>query len=253
MSNTPYRVEDVNAELIMVVGPNNYRKLYGTITVGVEMAKKFANEHASEMNTAYNAGREDPRGRTHTKPPFRVGPARTPNPRMVCIVADDATGLDESTGALDKEYYGGNLIAESVSPGNAQFIVDACNFYWRILTETLKKVPVLTVRHIVDKAGLPLCGWITTPVLANWPPGHRIAKPDEANCTLCRKLSVTPTPEVTSALNAFDGGVKFSVRYHGGLLKTVTGMKSGPPGMLQVQYERRPEWHMIDVKDLQRQ
>lgn len=65
----------------------------------------------------------------HTKPPFRVGK------NGLSVVADDDTGLTQngSTGPDAVKYYGGNLIAESCTPGNAQFLVDACNFYWRAL------------------------------------------------------------------------------------------------------------------------
>lgn len=60
----------------------------------------------------------------HTPTPWRVG-------RPGTVVSDSADGLtiNGATGADNVEYYGGNLIAESVSEENAAFIVRAVNFY----------------------------------------------------------------------------------------------------------------------------
>lgn len=60
-----------------------------------------------------------------TPTPWRVGKNGT------SIVSDSPDGLTlgGATGDDAIEYYGGNLIAESVSPENAAFIVAACNDY----------------------------------------------------------------------------------------------------------------------------
>ena len=57
----------------------------------------------------------------HTKTPWRVG---SPN-RMGSVVADEP--VPEIGGSEDVAYYGGHLIAESIAPRNAAFIVRACN------------------------------------------------------------------------------------------------------------------------------
>ena len=57
----------------------------------------------------------------HTKTPWRVG---SPN-RMVSVVADEP--VPEIGGSDAVDYYGGHLIAESIAPRNAEFIVRACN------------------------------------------------------------------------------------------------------------------------------
>jgi hypothetical protein len=143
----PYQVEEESTELVNVVGPNSYKKPFGIGTVPREVVMKIAAEHASEMNTAYNAALQHSPAMAHTKPPFRIGqqPLR-PNAIMCAIVADDDTGLPDDGGFKDVEHYGGNLIAESVTPGNAQFIVDACNFYWRCLK--LVEAKTITTRGI---------------------------------------------------------------------------------------------------------
>lgn len=53
----------------------------------------------------------------HTKGPWRHGVGHT-------VVSDHANGI-EINGALVPEYYGGNMIAESVSPNNAHLIAAA--------------------------------------------------------------------------------------------------------------------------------
>lgn len=60
----------------------------------------------------------------HTPTPFRVG-------RPGTVVSDSAEGLtlNGATGPENVKYYGGNLIAESVSPENAEFIARACNAF----------------------------------------------------------------------------------------------------------------------------
>lgn len=57
----------------------------------------------------------------HTKTPWRVG-APT---QMGCVVADEP--VPEIGGSDAVFYYGGHLIAESIAPRNAEFIVRACN------------------------------------------------------------------------------------------------------------------------------
>lgn len=57
----------------------------------------------------------------HTPTPWRVG---KPN-RMGSVVAN--VPVPEIGGSEDVAYYGGHLIAESIAPRNAAFIVRACN------------------------------------------------------------------------------------------------------------------------------
>lgn len=57
----------------------------------------------------------------HTKTPWRVG---SPS-QMGSVVADEP--VPEIRGSNAVEYYGGHLIAESIAPRNAEFIVRACN------------------------------------------------------------------------------------------------------------------------------
>lgn len=57
----------------------------------------------------------------HTKTPWRVG---APS-QMGSVVADEP--VHEIKGSEAVEYYGGHLIAESIAPRNAEFIVCACN------------------------------------------------------------------------------------------------------------------------------
>lgn len=57
----------------------------------------------------------------HTKTPWRVG---APN-KMGSVVADEP--VPEIGGSDAVGYYGGHLIAESIAPRNAEFIVRACN------------------------------------------------------------------------------------------------------------------------------
>jgi hypothetical protein len=63
----------------------------------------------------------------HTPTPWRVG-------RSGSVVSDSSEGITISgaTGKQDVDYYGGNLIAESVSLENAAFIVESVNFYDRV-------------------------------------------------------------------------------------------------------------------------
>jgi len=60
----------------------------------------------------------------HTPTPYRVG-------KTGQVVSDSAEGLtlNGATGKDAIEHYGGNLIAESVSPENAEFIARACNAF----------------------------------------------------------------------------------------------------------------------------
>ena len=57
----------------------------------------------------------------HTKTPWRVGKPTG----MGAVVADEA--VPEIKGSDCVDYYGGHLIAESIAPRNAEFIVRACN------------------------------------------------------------------------------------------------------------------------------
>ena len=62
----------------------------------------------------------------YTKPPYRIGKCGG------SIVADFP--IDEGIrGTDDVGYYGGFLIAESVTPSNIEFIVTACNFYYGLM------------------------------------------------------------------------------------------------------------------------
>lgn len=63
----------------------------------------------------------------HTKTPWRVG---KPN-RMGSVVADEP--VPEIGGSDAVDYYGGHLIAESIAPRNAQFIVRACNAHAQLV------------------------------------------------------------------------------------------------------------------------
>lgn len=55
----------------------------------------------------------------HTATPWRIGKS------CGSVVADEP--VPEVSGAEDVAYYGGYLIAESIAPRNAEFIVRACN------------------------------------------------------------------------------------------------------------------------------
>ena len=57
----------------------------------------------------------------HTKTPWRLG---APS-QMGSVVADEP--VPEIKGSEAVDYYGGHLIAESIAPRNAEFIVRACN------------------------------------------------------------------------------------------------------------------------------
>jgi len=58
----------------------------------------------------------------HTQEPWREGKS---SPFMTCVVSDEEIeGID---GANEVAYYGGNLIAESVTPDNARRIVACVN------------------------------------------------------------------------------------------------------------------------------
>jgi len=67
---------------------------------------------------------------SHTPTPWRIG-------KNGGVVSDSAEGL-VINGAFGKEaveYYGGNLICESVTRANAEFIVEACNAHERLKRE----------------------------------------------------------------------------------------------------------------------
>lgn len=71
----------------------------------------------------------------HTPTPYRLGNSK-PHASMATVVSDSAEGLEKIGGAGGPdavEYYGGNMIAESVAPENAAFIVKACNSHERLI------------------------------------------------------------------------------------------------------------------------
>ena len=63
----------------------------------------------------------------HTKTPWRVG---APS-QMGSVVADEP--VPEIKGREAVEHYGGHLIAESIVPRNAEFIVRACNAHGQLV------------------------------------------------------------------------------------------------------------------------
>jgi len=63
----------------------------------------------------------------HTKTPWRVG---APS-QMGSVVADEP--VPEIKGSEAVEHYGGHLIAESIAPRNAEFIVRACNSHDQLI------------------------------------------------------------------------------------------------------------------------
>ncbi|WP_288379803.1 hypothetical protein [uncultured Massilia sp.] len=69
----------------------------------------------------------------HTKTPWRIGKPS----QMGSVVADEP--VPEIKGSDAVEYYGGHLIAESIAPRNAEFIVRACNAHDQ-LVEALRSV-----------------------------------------------------------------------------------------------------------------
>lgn len=69
----------------------------------------------------------------HTKTPWRVG---SPS-QMGSVVADEP--VPEINGSDAVQYYGGHLIAESIAPRNAAFIVRACNAHEQLVA-ALEKI-----------------------------------------------------------------------------------------------------------------
>ncbi|TWI69027.1 hypothetical protein IP91_00092 [Pseudoduganella lurida] len=63
----------------------------------------------------------------HTKTPWRIGAGTSTG----AVVADEA--VPEIGGSDAVAYYGGHLIAESIAPRNAAFIVRACNTHDALL------------------------------------------------------------------------------------------------------------------------
>lgn len=57
----------------------------------------------------------------HTKTPWRIGAGTSKG----AVVADEP--VPEIGGSDAVTYYGGHLVAESIAPRNAEFIVRACN------------------------------------------------------------------------------------------------------------------------------
>lgn len=71
-----------------------------------------------------------------TNPPYRLGRLKAGRDFINgCIVTDsEIEGVPENSGHKDKEYYGGNLIAESIwRKEDAEFIVRACNSHDALL------------------------------------------------------------------------------------------------------------------------
>ncbi len=64
----------------------------------------------------------------HTKTPWRIGKQAG----MGSVVADEP--VPEINGSDSVDYYGGHLIAESIAPRNAEFIVRACNAHDQLVT-----------------------------------------------------------------------------------------------------------------------
>jgi len=67
----------------------------------------------------------------HTKTPWRVGSPY----RMGSVVADEP--VPEIGGSDAVDYYGGHLVAESIAPRNAEFIVRACNAHAQLVAALL--------------------------------------------------------------------------------------------------------------------
>lgn len=63
----------------------------------------------------------------HTKTPWRIGAGTNPG----AVVADEP--VPEIGGSDAVDYYGGHLIAESIAPHNAAFIVRACNAHEQLV------------------------------------------------------------------------------------------------------------------------
>lgn len=63
----------------------------------------------------------------HTKTPWRVGKPT----QMGAVVADEP--VPEIGGSDCVDFYGGHLIAESIAPRNAEFIVRACNAHEQLV------------------------------------------------------------------------------------------------------------------------
>jgi len=76
----------------------------------------------------------------HTKTPWRVGKPT----QMGAVVADEP--VPEIGGSDCVDYYGGHLIAESIAPRNAEFIVRACNAHEQLVT---------ALKRLVDAPGDP--------------------------------------------------------------------------------------------------
>lgn len=143
----------------------------------------------------------------HTKPPFRVGGNGN------CVIADDDTGLNIN-GTIGEDAvrrYGGNLIAETVTPGNAQFIVDACNHYWRVIEETRAEILRVNPRPKQE-------------------PERRLPPTDAAN----------------ALINRFDNGDRFVSVPEDGTRDEVTNMQASTVDpdevMIQVNHDNS-EWY----------
>jgi len=85
----------------------------------------------------------------HTATPWKKGTYKN------CITAETNDGLTINGAYQDEaiDYYGGYLIAESVSKNNAQFIVKACNSHEELIdalegmVDTFKTLPTKTNRQ----------------------------------------------------------------------------------------------------------
>jgi hypothetical protein len=80
----------------------------------------------------------------HTKTPWRIGNKTG----MGSVVADEP--VPEIRGSGDVEYYGGHLIAESIAPRNAEFIVRACNAHAKLVAALRKAEDALASCYNVN-------------------------------------------------------------------------------------------------------
>lgn len=85
----------------------------------------------------------------HTKTPWRVG---APS-QMGSVVADEP--VPEIGGSDAVDYYGGHLIAESIAPRNAEFIVRACNAHDQLVTAVRESHAAIDRLIQLDPAFLP--------------------------------------------------------------------------------------------------
>lgn len=80
----------------------------------------------------------------HTKTPWRLGKPS----QMGAVVADEA--VPEIGGSDCVDYYGGHLIAESIAPRNAEFIVRACNSHDQLVGALQAALNMLEAEGLYD-------------------------------------------------------------------------------------------------------